>query len=143
MKKSTIIIILVVMITSVFVVGIFGVKSVPYEEIVYVDKIEPTRVTYGNDQVAEIQYNSNLGYFVDIPYTENMLILVDYEVTPATATNKTLRVEWAPLNVNSDAEISDRGEIILKDSGGIVLTYRATDSARGISMVIYIYTHAE
>ncbi len=63
MKKSTILVLLIVFLGSVLVVGIFGLASVPYEKIVYVKEIRPTSVTTisANAQSLEIKQNEQ-GY---------------------------------------------------------------------------------
>ena len=45
MKKATILILIAVYLGSIFVVGIFGMKNMPYEEIVPIKTIIPTSVT--------------------------------------------------------------------------------------------------
>lgn len=138
MKKSTILIIFVVFLVSIFVVGVFGMKSVPYSEITYVEKIVPTQVTLDNGSVVEIQENSK-GYYVYVPYKEKRVVMIDYEIVPNDATNRKLDVKIENVNKDSDAEILDNGGIQLNDKGIIIVRYFTTDSVSPKSMVFYIY----
>ena len=138
MKKSTILIILVVFVVSVFVVGFLGIENVPYKEIIYVNKITPTHVYFGRSaEEAEIKTNS-YGYYVNFPYEEEMTVVIDYEVTPNDATNRKVNIEIQNLNTDSDATI-DGGKITLHNSGPVCITYRATDSASGPTMTFYLF----
>lgn len=138
MKKSTILIILVVFAASVFVVGFMGIENVPYVQITYVEQITPTHVYYGRStDEAEIVTN-RLGYAVSFPYEEGMKVKIDYEITPNDATNRDVSIEIRNLNANSDAELDSKGLITLNNSGPVCVTYRATDSASGPTMTIYL-----
>lgn len=139
MKKSTILIIVVVFAVSVFVVGIFGMQNVPYNEYVYVNKITPTSVSLSNDTIVSVRENE-LGYYIVVPYEQDIRILIDYKVEPEDATNRHLSVTIDNINENSNAELLENGAIQLHDSGVVKVTYRATDAVTGPSMVIYIYT---
>ena len=139
MKKSTILIIMVVFLMSIFVVGVFGMKSVPYNEITYVEMIVPTQVTLSNGTVVEIQVNADGDYYVYVPYEEKLVVIIDYEIIPNDATTRTLDVQIEKPNKNSDAEILDNGGILLNDKGIIIVRYSTTDSVKPKSMVFYIY----
>lgn len=137
MKKSTIILIVIVFAVSVFVVGIFGVRSVPYNERIYVTSITPTAITLSNDAVTKFEYNEKGYYEVDVPYEDGVVVVIDYEINPINATNKTLDISIDNLNKNSDAVI-ENGGIKFNNSGVVKVTYRVTDSPDGPSMVFYI-----
>ena len=139
MKKSTILIILVVFAVSVFIVGFLGIENVPYKEIIYVKEITPTHVYFGRQaEEAEIKPNKN-GYYVNFPYEENITIVIDYEVAPNDATNRKIKIDIQNLNADSDATIEDSGAITLHNSGPVCITYRATDSASGPTMTFYLF----
>lgn len=137
MKKSTIILIVLVFAVSIFVVGIFGVRSVPYNERIYVTSITPTAVTLSNDAVVKFEYNEKGYYEVDVPYEEGLVVVIDYEINPVNATNKTLDIAIDNLNKNSDA-VRENGGIKFNNSGVVKVTFRVTDSPDGPSMVFYI-----
>lgn len=139
MKKSTILIILVVFAASVFVVGFWGIQNVPYEEIIYVEEITPTHVYYGRkSDEAEIKTNK-YGYYVNFPYEEGMTVKIDYEITPNDVTNRRVDIEIQNLNTDSQAELDSMGAITLKNRGPVCITYRAKDSASGPTMTIFLF----
>ena len=142
MKKSTILIIVAVFLISVFVVGIFGMQNVPYNEIIYVEKIVPTSVTLSNGaespQIKTSKDNSY--YYIVVPYVQNIVVIINYDVLPNDATNRKLDVEVTNINANSKGSVLENGAILLEDKGVVKVTYRAQDSASGAYMVFYIYT---
>lgn len=141
MKRSTIILIATVFIASVFVVGVFGLKSVPYNEIVYVQKITPTAVTLSDGSTAKIYKDAENEneYYVRVTYSEGLIVVVDYEITPNDATNRRLHVSIENFDVEPAAELTDIGVKFLR-KGTVKLTYSATDSGSPPTMVFYIYT---
>ena len=139
MKKSTILIILVVFAASVFVVGFLGIENVPYKEIIYVKEITPTHVYFGRQaEEAEIIKDED-GYYVRFPYEEDITVVIDYEITPNDATNRRVSIEIQNLNTDSDATIESSGAITLHNKGPVCVTYRATDSASGPTMTFYLF----
>lgn len=141
MKKSTILIILVVFAVSVFVVGFWGIQNVPYEEIIYVEQITPTHVFYGRQSdEAEIKFDEQQKYFyVNFPYEEGMTVKIDYEITPHDVTNRRVDIEIENLNPDSDAVLNSMGTITLNNRGPVIITYRAKDSASGPTMTIWLF----
>lgn len=142
MKKSTILILLIVFVGSVLVVGIFGMQSVPYEQILYVKEIVPTSVTsmLGSSQGLQIQTDEN-GYYVMLPYEEGLELLINYELKPADCTNKNIVVSIVYPTKNQPAELTERNTILFNRKGAIHLQYRATDSASSPVMDFWIYTY--
>ena len=141
MKKSTILIIVAVFLISVFVVGIFGMQNVPYNEIVYVEKIVPTSVTLSNGaESPRIKRDAGGSYYVVIAYEQNVMVMINYDIVPGNATNRKLDVKITNINSNSKGSVLENGAILLEDKGVVKVTYRAQDSASGAYMVFYIYT---
>lgn len=142
MKKSTILMLLIVFVVSVLVVGIFGMQSVPYEQILYVKEIVPTSVTSmtGTSEGLEIQSDEN-GYYVMLPYEEGLELLINYELKPADCTNKNVEVSIVYPAKNQPAELTERNTILFNRKGSIHLLYRATDSATSPVMDFWIYTY--
>lgn len=141
MKKSTILIILVVFAVSVFVVGFLGIENVPYKEIIYVEKITPIHVYYGRkSDEAEIKFDEQGKYFyVNFPYEEGMTVKIDYEISPHDVTNRRVDIEIENLNPDSDAVLNSMGTITINDRGPVIITYRAKDSASGPKMTIWLF----
>ena len=142
MKKSTILVLLIVFLGSVLVVGIFGLRAVSYEKIVYVQEIRPTSVVTksANAQELEIKIDPN-GYYVLVPYEEGLEVLINYELTPADCTNKDIKITIVHPDKNPPAIITDRNTIVFTRKGAIHLQYSAQDSASGPTMDFWIYPY--
>ena len=142
MKKSTILILLIVFVGSVLVVGIFGMQSVPYEQILYVKEIVPTSVTSmtGNSKGLEIKINNKGYYYVVVPYEEGLELLINYDLKPADCTNKNVSVAIVYPDKDLPAELTERNTILFNRKGQIRLQYRPTDSATAPVMDFLIYT---
>lgn len=143
MKKSTILIIVAVFLISVFVVGIFGLQSIPYEQRVYIEQITPTSITLNTGAPSpKIKLSQNGYYIVTIPrdhYEEGMGIIISYDICPTDATNKNLDVTIDnSLNTNSNGVWDERGWIVLNDSGTIDVIFKAKDQQGGATMTVRI-----
>ncbi len=141
MKKSTVLILLVIYIGSVLIVGIFGMKSVAFEEKIYIEKITPTSVMSSTGETFKIQERQDLPdtyYVVVTKYTEGLTIMINYELTPADCTDKNVKISIVEPD-NPPATLSDRGEIVFSEKGSVHLVYKAQDSATGPQMDVWIY----
>lgn len=146
MKKSTILIIVAVFLISVFVVGIFGLQSIPYEQIVYIEQIIPTTITFDSNEGTiekKIYYSEDDGgyYYVTIPnrnYRQGMSVMVNYDLRPTDATNKRLSVNVKNLDENSNGTLQENGSIKLEDRGNIEVIYKAQDQTGGATMRLII-----
>ncbi len=146
MKKSTILIIVAVFLISVFVVGIFGLQSIPYEQIVYIEQIIPTTITFDSNEGTiekKIYYSEDDGgyYYVTIPnrnYRQGMSVMVNYDLKPTDATNKRLSVNVKNLDENSNGTLQENGSIKLEDRGNIEVIYKAQDQTGGATMRLII-----
>ena len=152
MKKSTVLIMLIIFLGSVLIVGIFGMQSVPYESIVYVKSIVPTSVITSDGQQVEIQRNARGEYYAIIDYkpsfkdgVEIFEVSVGYNLEPADCTNKNLKVliVYPTADLPCDPLPEDlttwRGALIFHRKGTVHLQYRAQDSATGAVMDIWLY----
>lgn len=141
MKKSTILMLLIVFVGSVLVVGIFGMQSVPYEQILYVKEIVPTSVTSmsSSSQNLQIQTDGD-GYYVMLPYEEGLQLLINYKLDPVDCTNKGVRVSIVSPD-NPPAELTDRNVIVFNRKGVIKLRYSPMDSATTKPMEIRVFAY--
>ena len=152
MKKSTVLILLIIFLGSVLIVGIFGMQSVPYESIVYVESIVPTSVITSDGQQVAIQKNTRGEYYAIIDYkpsykdgVEVFEVSVGYNLEPADCTNKNVKVvilgdaENLPCDPLPEDSSDWRGEIVFHRAQAIHVQYRAQDSATGAVMDLYIY----
>lgn len=141
MKKSTILILLVVFLGSVIIVGVFGMQAVPFEQRIYVKEIIPTNVYISSGPELEIKENDQIGKHVITAYREGLTILIMTKVYPENSTNRLLKISI--LNNPQDnpiAKIGERGEIIFLRRGSIKVRYGATDSGTGPKMDMWIIT---
>ena len=146
MKKSTILILVIVFLGSVLIVGIFGMQAVPYEQIVYIDEIVPSGIVTSTGETPEIKRNSRGEWYVVIQhFEEGMSIMLSYDLKPADCTNKSLKVVIAEPQDNFPCDplpedLSQwRGELVFHRKGTVRIRYSARDSATGAVMDLVIY----
>ena len=142
MKKSTILILVIVFFGSVLVVGVFGMQATLWEAPVYVEEIVPTAVATRSGTSLEIKRNEEDGYYyVRVTYEEDLTILISTRVEPVDSTNKSLKISVTNNNdpENPRAEIGERGEIIVHRTGIVKVQYRAQDKATAAVMEFWIY----
>ncbi len=146
MKKSTVIIVTITFVLSVVLVGIFGMQMMSYNTRIYVEKITPTAIISSTGETAEILHSEDRegnelpdDYYAVLHYVEGLVVRIDYEVTPADATDN--RVE---LKINNLAEDNPQAELdgmninILR-TGSLRLNFRASDgTGTEITFVLYI-----
>lgn len=142
MKKSTILILLIVFLGSVIVVGVFGMNANLWEAPVYVEKIVPTSVATISGKSLEIRRNEQDDYYyVRVAYEENLTILISTRVEPVGSTNKTLKISITN-NTDSEnirAEIGEKGEIVVLRTGIVKVQYAAQDRGTAVVMEFWIY----
>ncbi len=129
MKKSTIIIILIVYLASIIVVGFFGMRVKVYDKVKYVQSIEVTAQAENKNMILweanGLDDNLNHKYTLKILFTEHALIDQDG--------NKYLPVIFMPQVTYDSGDIAGETEKIkyeinsefdLEGSGQIVLSQR-------------------
>ena len=95
MKKSTALIVFVTFVLSLVVVGIFGMQMMSYNTKIYVKEIVPKEViTSANISGVKITKSQDVEkeYSVVLPYREGLVVYIDYELTPADATQRTVEL---------------------------------------------------
>jgi len=145
MKKSIIVLILVVFLGSVFVVGVFGLENIPYNERIYVKSIVPTEVTLSTGERVEIKnevtQDGKIIYYIRCTYEEGMWAFINYDITPDNASNRKVDITIDnSISANSDAELLADRRIKFNNRGTVKITFKAVDSANPPEMVFYIYT---
>lgn len=162
MKKSTVIILLVIFLGSVLVVGIFGMQAVPFEKIVYIDQIEITGILTSDGQDVTISYDPEYDEFYafidynphkvqqadeegNITETDVFEVTIIWDYSPKDATNKNIKVTIVepsvppcdPLTSNGAAGRGD--PLVFRSQGSVHLRYAAVDSATGAKVDIWLY----
>lgn len=141
MKKSTILILLIIFLGSVLIVGVFGMQAIPFEQIIYIKEITPTSVSSTNGESLEIKRDDKGHYYIITEYKDGLAILINTKVEPTDSTNKNLKTIIVNNKENNPlAEIGQRGEIKILRPGSVHLQYRTQDSATGPVMDFWIYT---
>ena len=90
MKKSTIFLIILVYIVSFIIVGLFGIQTRAYDEIIYVESIS-LKVVSGPIVNEKYEEERNLYTFYTY-YDDDLTIQLKAEVLPANATNKAVKL---------------------------------------------------
>lgn len=162
MKKSTILILLIVFVLSVVIVGIFGMKIMSYNVKVYIDQIVPTQIILNDDtvytyypdgnsndthQIRKVPNQEN-AYYVRLEYFEGLSLIMDYEILPNDATNRKLKiaitydskggVEGEGVTESNSATLEST-KLTFTQMGAVAITFRSTDGSNKI-MKLYVYT---
>lgn len=164
MKKSTILILLIVFVLSVVIVGIFGMKIMSYNVKVYIDEITPTQIILNDDNYTVYTYYPDGSdskyqirnvstetqpntYSVAVSYYEGLTLIADYEVTPNDATNRNLKItvtyDSAVGNLGdgvaeSESVSLNKNTITFKQAADITVTFSSTDGSN-VRMRLNIY----
>lgn len=125
MKKSVIILIGLIYITSIILVGFFGTKIGTYDVVVYAEKIEVL-----NKDVKTLSGQKILT-FDFIPYENEQdninYIQLDWKVTPENATN--IGVIFSYASNITHASVSPLGIVYFKSKGSITVYISADDGS--------------
>lgn len=162
MKKSTIIVLLIVFLGSVLIVGIFGMQAVPYEKLVYINTIEVTDIITDDGQKVNIKYNQEGNYYFafitynpqrvqrtdengNSTYEEVFEVTIVWDYLPKNATNKNIKVSIVepaepPCDPLTENAAAGRGDpLVFRNPGNVHLRYAAVDSATGAKLDIWLY----
>ena len=150
MKKTIVIVILVVYIASIAVVNFFGLESEVFDGITYVSEIQCNSVTVQNENPVVVESKQSLGgkslFIFDFvpadeenPYTEDAesiinnpnAVQINYEVLPHLADETGVKFEY-DQETNAGAVVFhelSRTFVFLKPNRAITVTIRATDGS--------------
>lgn len=139
MKKATILILVIIYVGSVFIVGIYGMKSIPFEEILYCEEIIPTSVVCSDGSAVELKQDKD-GYYVNVKYTEGMYLIVNYNLNPSDCTYKDVSISIQSEKEDPGAYVDEQGVIyITRKVSQIIVVYKAQDEHKA-ELKIKIYT---
>lgn len=148
MKKSTVIMLLIVFLGSVLVVGIFGMNAVPFEKIVFMEEITPTRVSASNGEEPEIRRDADGTWYVLLSRTnfeDGLKVYISWATTPLDCTYKDVTVKIIaadPDNLPCDPipELASewRGALVFHKPVAVKLHFASTDKNNGATMDISI-----
>lgn len=154
MKKLTTIALLIIFLLSVVVVGVFGMKNVPYESVVYTKDVVFKKVYFSNamsadvvlqeDNVSHKVYSANIKINpLEISEESPLEVLVEYEVLPNNATNKSIEITLEERSNDGVTLITDDNtgfkKILVTKPVTFTLSYRRLDSASATPVYLEIY----
>ncbi len=139
MKKSSVIIVLITFVLSVVLVGIFGMKMISYNTRIYVKSITPTEVTTSaNIPGVELGAGQEEGaYILVLPYFDDLIVRIDYEIDPADATEGAVELT-VPDPADQEVVRLEGLNIHAQKAGSARLHYRAKDGG-GAEIDITLY----
>ena len=151
MKKTIVIVILVVYIASIAVVNFFGLAIKEFDGVEYVQEIKcngitvlnETPKTYGVDETAQEEFPVYKFEFINGDYTkepENLAsnpnaVRIDYEVLPHTADGSKVTFEFEEKNYVHFDEAT-RTFIFLRNNRSLTVTLVATDGSNVRTTII-------
>lgn len=116
MKKSTIILLILIYVASIVFVGFFGMKMMTYNETIYVDKVEC---------INEDMKDSSDYKYVVLNYVDGLVYQLLWKVEPETATTKA--VEFVYDTESTIASVNHFGAVSFQSKGTITIQIRSTD----------------
>ena len=119
MKKSTIILILLIYIASIAAVGFFGLKVVSYYEVVIPEQVEIT-----NEDLTEITDASGKYKYIVLDYEEDLVYWLSWRVYPENAKQD---VVFVYDEANTTATVDDVGRVYFNKKGTITITIKTAE----------------
>lgn len=157
MKKTIVIILLVVYLASIAVVNFFGLEVKVFDGITYVEGIQCNSITVQNESPVTVESQQMLGdkpLFIfdfipadeDNPYTadaESIInnpnaVKINYEVLPHLANETSVKFEY-DKETNEGAVVFhelSRTFVFLKPNRAITVTIRATDGSNVCTQIV-------
>ena len=157
MKKTIVIILLVVYIASSAVVNFFGLEIKIFDGIIYVEQIKCNTITVRNENAVTLEPKQMLGgkpLFIfdfipadeDNPYTidaESIInnpnaVQINYEVLPHLANETGVKFEFDE-ETNADIVVFhelSRTFVFLKPNRAVTVTIRATDGSNVSTQIV-------
>lgn len=130
MKKVTVLVIAAIYVASIIVVGVFGLKALMYNEMVYVEDIVFADTIKG----APVKpATDGGGYTVVLKYEENLSFSLVYTPVPANATlRNSIKVSITYQSSDDDDPCAtyDRGSIYFHKKGQITVLVESQDGGK-------------
>ena len=144
MKKTIVIVILVVYIASIAVVNFFGLAMKEFDGVEYVQEIKCNGVTvlnenpksYGVDKINEDGLPEYRFAFIDVKYTKDPeslasnpnVVRIDYEVLPHTADGSQVRCVFEEKDYVHFDEATQTF-VFLRNNRSLTVTIESTDGS--------------
>lgn len=140
MKKSTILILIIVYLGSIFIVGVYGLRVRYGNETIYCDKITPTKIElstgtiYDGEKIKTDQNtDASTTYNISISskdYVEGLTVVVSYALEPAECTHNDVKIVIVSTSDDPPATIVD-GKIVFTRKAAVTVKFYATDRGAG------------
>lgn len=140
MKKSTILILIIVYLGSIFIVGVYGLRVRYGNETIYCDKITPTKIelstgaVYEGEDIVADEKSEVPTYNITISsknYVEGLKVLVYYNLNPADCTNKDVKIVIVSTSDDPPAKIVDGQIVFNRYAPAVTVKFYATDRGAG------------
>ena len=140
MKKSVLIIILVIYVASIMFIGFFGMEIALFDEKLYVEQIIVTNETCEQYSVhdSESEGITYITFFYDNSYEGDWqsgynpnTVILGYRVVPEDATNRSVSFSYDENydGGNPYGEVTENGIVRFKRWGSITVTITALDGS--------------
>lgn len=156
MKKSTVLILIIVYLGSIFIVGVYGLNPPPGNDIVYCESIVPDsiilstgEVLSGDSIVKNTEDPSVIRYDVKISskkYYDGLTVIISYKLSPdnCTCNGKTDAVKFFDVSPPNDgklpaATITEDGKIKFSRKAQFDVQLKVQDQATGPEIVISFF----
>lgn len=129
MKKATVIIIAAIYVASIIIVGVFGMKALMYNEMVFVEDILLEEQIGGKD--IRLTSDGSM-YSVVLDYRDDLAVPVEFTPVPADATRRN-EIEVYFIYVSGGEEDPcadiDHGIVMFHRKGQVIVRVMSTDGA--------------
>lgn len=125
MKKSAVLITLLIFIASVFIINFYGLKIKIYNPTFYV-----SNVTCINE---DAQLKDDGSYSIVVPYTKNLVYPIYYKVFPENADNRTIKFLYDTSS--TVATVDAFGKVIFNKAGVIIVYLKTIDGSEIIKKI--------
>lgn len=130
MKKATVIIIAAIYVASIIVVGVFGMKALMYNEMVFVEDIVIAEQIGGKD--IRLTSDGSM-HSVVLEYKEGLMVPVEFTPVPADATRRN-EIEVYFIYVSGGEEDPcadiDHGIVLFHRKGQVIVRIMSTDGGK-------------
>ena len=130
MRKVTVILIAAIYVASIVIVGVFGLKALPYDEFVYIEDIVFNEI---ND--TPVVERGKDDFYVILAYKKDLIVILDYTPKPANAT-KGREINVNIVSPDNHAEIAtltfqtgSGWQLHFLQPGTVRIAFEATDGS--------------
>lgn len=132
MKKSVIVMIMIIYVASIVFIGFFGMKITAYDEIVYVNEIE----CINEDAKLKPDGTKTVIFHFDEHDADKNVYQILWKVLPMDATKR--NVKFVYDEESYVARVDNFGRVFFKDYGTITVYLKSTDGSNIVETIKFI-----